>query len=187
MIVGTQVIQRVTLAIDINDHDPLVIHGKPTHRIWCNVIDIGYGNPLRHAMFIPYVEGVIMQKPNSTLGLHHLALSVKNLGACVNFYTNLLGMKIVWQPDNDNVYLSSGNDNLALHRAKESFTRTEHQALDHLGFFLKTPEDVDQWHDYLRAHQVTIKAAPKNHRDGARSFYCADPEGNAVQMIYYPM
>jgi hypothetical protein len=28
--------------------------------------------------------------------------------------------------------------------------------------------------------------APRTHRDGARSFYCRDPEGNLVQMIYHP-
>lgn len=128
-----------------------------------------------------------MLKPNQTLGLRHLALLVKNLEACVDFYTNLLGMKIVWQPDNDNVYLSSGQDNLALHRAEANVERAKQQALDHFGFFLKTPEDVDAWHDYLRENHVVIKAAPKNHRDGTRSFYCADPEGNVVQMIYYPL
>ena len=26
--------------------------------------------------------------------------------------------------------------------------------------------------------------APKTHRDGARSLYCADPDGNTVQFIY---
>lgn len=26
----------------------------------------------------------------------------------------------------------------------------------------------------------------RNHRDGARSFYCLDPEGVVVQVIYHP-
>ena len=30
-------------------------------------------------------------------------------------------MKIVWRPDADNLYLSSGSDNLALHRAPQDF------------------------------------------------------------------
>ena len=57
-----------------------------------------------------------LSRPGKTSGLRHVALFVANLEACVDFYTRLLGMNIEWQPDADNVYLTSGNDNLALHR-----------------------------------------------------------------------
>ena len=119
-------------------------------------------------------------------GLRHVALKIKNFDQCVHFYNKLLKLKIVWQPDPDNVYLSSGDDNLALHRTTNEFAKSEHQQLDHLGFFLTNKEDVDQWHDYLRNENVVIKAPPKDHRDHTRSFYCADPDGNVIQFIYYP-
>lgn len=125
-------------------------------------------------------------KPNPHRGLRHLALYCSHLEATVHFYTDLLGFSIVWQPDPDNVYLSANDDNLALHRAKPDFQMDGHQRLDHLGVFLNTKDDVDAWHTYLKNAGVTIKAAPKDHRDGTRSFYCADPEGNVVQLIYYP-
>ena len=121
----------------------------------------------------------------TTSGLRHLALTVKNLKACVQFYTKVLKMTIEWQPDDDNVYLTSGNDNLALHRAPKDFEPAKHQRLDHLGFILKTPEDVDVWYDHFVQNNVDIKAKPRTHRDGARSFYAADPDGNIVQMIYH--
>jgi catechol 2,3-dioxygenase-like lactoylglutathione lyase family enzyme len=121
-------------------------------------------------------------KPHS--GLRHVALYSSNLEASTRFYTELLGLKIVWQPDVDNIYLSSGSDNFALHRAPAHFKAAQHQRLDHIGFFLDEREEVDRWHEYLRSHEVEIKAAPKDHRDGTRSFYCADPDGNVVQMIY---
>jgi catechol 2,3-dioxygenase-like lactoylglutathione lyase family enzyme len=127
-----------------------------------------------------------MQKPNPTQGLRHVALNVKNMEACRHFYIDLLGMSIDWEPDADNLYLTSGHDNFALHRASADFVPSKHQHLDHIGFFLKAPEEVDQWHQYLLAHQVDIKAGPKDHRDGTRSFYCADPDGNVVQFIYFP-
>jgi catechol 2,3-dioxygenase-like lactoylglutathione lyase family enzyme len=128
-----------------------------------------------------------MQKPRPHAGLHHVALYVKKIEECAHFYTELLDMKLVWQPDADNYYFSSGNDNLALHRAPADFNPAKHQRLDHIGIFLKAKEDVDVWYEYLRTHHVEIKALPKDHRDGTRSFYCADPDGNAVQIIYYPM
>src|SRR4051812_24569149 len=125
-------------------------------------------------------------RPKPTAGLHHVALCVSHFSECEYFYTQLLGMTIAWRPDADNLYLTSGNDNLALHRAPPDFIPAKHQRLDHIGFFLNERNDVDEWHLFLQAHDVTIKALPKDHRDGTRSFYCADPEGNTVQMIYMP-
>ncbi len=127
-----------------------------------------------------------MEKPNKIKGLRHLALTVTQLEACVHFYKDIIGMEIEWQPDPDNIYLTSGTDNLAIHRAPKDFTPSKDQVLDHLGFILATPEDVDQWHDYITSHNITPISPPKTHRDGARSFYCQDPEGNSVQMIYHP-
>jgi catechol 2,3-dioxygenase-like lactoylglutathione lyase family enzyme len=127
-----------------------------------------------------------MKKPKPTAGLHHLALLIKKFSECEFFYTELLGMQIDWRPDPDNLYLTSGNDNFALHRAPENFDPVGSQRLDHLGFFLQSKEDVDSWHAYLKQQGVEIKAKPKDHRDGTRSFYCADPDGNIVQLIYIP-
>lgn len=125
-------------------------------------------------------------KPKPTAGMHHVALFVKNMDACEQFYVDILGMKIDWHPDPDNLYLTSGSDNLALHRAPADFTPAKHQRLDHIGFFLRDRGDVDEWFEYLSSEKVVIKAKPKDHRDGTRSFYCADPDGNIVQMIHIP-
>jgi catechol 2,3-dioxygenase-like lactoylglutathione lyase family enzyme len=127
-----------------------------------------------------------MKKPQPTAGLRHVALTIKNFTECEHFYTQLIGMKVDWRPDDDNLYLTSGSDNLALHRAPADFSPSSHQRLDHIGFFLSVKEEVDTWFEYLKFHQVTIKAVPKDHRDGTRSFYCADPDGNVVQFIYIP-
>lgn len=48
-------------------------------------------------------------------------------------------MQIEWQPDGDNYYLTSGNDNLALHKASPAFKADQGQYLDHIGFILQTP------------------------------------------------
>jgi len=127
-----------------------------------------------------------MQRPAPTLGLRHVALQVRDLEACERFYVDLLGMQVEWRPDPDNVYLSGGVDNLALHRVAGPPAEAAHQRLDHIGFMLKRLEDVDAWHDFLAAHAVPIVKAARTHRDGARSFYCSDPDGNTVQIIFHP-
>ncbi|BAW80817.1 glyoxalase/bleomycin resistance protein/dioxygenase [Candidatus Nitrosoglobus terrae] len=126
-----------------------------------------------------------MNKPPATAGLHHIALFVTDVEACERFYVDLLGMQVEWRPDKDNVYLTSGSDNLALHRLPPDRSPYGVQRLDHIGFIINTPEAVDSWYEYLRSHCVSIKTMPKTHRDGARSFYCTDPAGTTLQLIYY--
>ncbi|MGB5260541.1 MAG: VOC family protein [Gammaproteobacteria bacterium] len=124
-------------------------------------------------------------RPPATLGMRHVALNVSDMDACEHFYVGLLGMSVEWRPDPDNLYLTSGNDNLALHRAGSEPSGSG-QRLDHIGFFIASPEQVDEWHDFLKSSSVVINAPPRTHRDGARSFYCRDPDGNTVQIIYHP-
>ncbi len=126
-----------------------------------------------------------MTRPEATSGMHHVALFVAELEKCEYFYVDLLGMAVEWRPDPDNVYLSSGNDNLALHRLPAGQSPAGPQRLDHIGFILKSPDLVDEWFAFLEEHEVKMKTHPRTHRDGARSFYCEDPAGNVVQMIYH--
>jgi len=117
--------------------------------------------------------------------LRHAALKVRAFDACLEFYTELMGMEVEWQPDEDSAFLTSGNDNLALHRSSEPASE-EGQRLDHLGFVIEAMDDVDAWHEYLRDAGVPILEPPRTHRDGARSFFCEDPDGTTVQVIYHP-
>lgn len=116
-------------------------------------------------------------------GMWHVALWVKDFEACEHFYGALLGMQVEWRPDKDNVYLTHGTDNLALHRCAHQINESR---LDHIGFMLPSLESVDHWYRYLVEQKIKIAATPRTHRDGARSFYCYDPDGNRVQLIYHP-
>lgn len=116
------------------------------------------------------------------LGMRHLALRVRDPQASKRFYADCFGMKVVWEPDPDNVYLSSGPDNLALHRAEVGGAG----ALDHMGFIVDTREEVDRLAERFRARGVTLAVEPRDHRDGSRSFYCLDPDGLRIQVLYEP-
>ncbi|MGD2118741.1 MAG: VOC family protein [Chromatiales bacterium] len=126
-------------------------------------------------------------RPDIGYGMRHVALYVRDLAACEHFYIDLLGMQVEWRPDAQNVYLSSGSDNLALHQAEAGQVCDESaQRLDHIGFFLRTADEVDAWFDWLQLNDVIMRSQPRTHRDGARSFYCFDPDGTVVQMIHHP-
>ena len=121
--------------------------------------------------------------PPKTLGIRHVALKVADLEASEKFYVKLLGYKVEWRPDPDNVYLTNGADNLALHRETP---KPPAGTLDHFGIMLKAAADVDAWARHLKAHGISLGKEPKTHRDGARSFYVNDPEGNTIQFIHHP-
>lgn len=132
-----------------------------------------------------YLTGSMnLKRPEPTAGMRHVALNVEHIAECEHFYVELLGMVVEWRPDADNVYLTSGNDNLALHRAGK--VSAGQQRLDHIGFILQNPTAVDDWYAFLNAQGVVMRSEPRTHRDGARSFYCEDPGGNVVQMIFHP-
>jgi catechol 2,3-dioxygenase-like lactoylglutathione lyase family enzyme len=94
--------------------------------------------------------------------------------AATRFYADVFGMRVVWAPDPDNVYLSSGTDNLALH-ADPRVTAGG-----------GTLEDVHAAASALRARHVPLAREPAVHRDGSVSCYCRDPDGNLVQILYVP-
>jgi catechol 2,3-dioxygenase-like lactoylglutathione lyase family enzyme len=120
-------------------------------------------------------------------GMRHIALKVRDVARAKEFYRDILGMDVVWEPDPQNVYLSSGCDNIAIHGVSEEFaTGAEERQLDHLGFVVESVERVKTLEQEFRAQGVTIVHPFKVHRDGSASFYCADPDGIVIQMLYEP-
>jgi catechol 2,3-dioxygenase-like lactoylglutathione lyase family enzyme len=118
-------------------------------------------------------------------GLRHLALRVADVKRAVDFYTRVFGMRVVWQPDADNAYLSSGCDNLALHRG-DAGDRSA-QALDHFGFMAPTIAEVEAGYRWALENNLDIVHPLKRHRDGSVSFYLRDPDGNVIQALYEPL
>ena len=134
-----------------------------------------------------------MSERPALLGLRHVALWIDGAAfdRTLRFWVDALGMRIDWQPDADNVYLTSGTDNVALHRAAASrVVDHSRSALDHVGVCVPTAADVHAWHARLAPQAedlgIAIVQGPKTHRDGATSFYLRDPAGTTVQIIHLP-
>ena len=103
-------------------------------------------------------------------------------------------MQAIWEPDADNVYLSSGTDNLALHQITPgeswSYRPLKGSCWIIWASFSRIPEAVDRMYREIetkdRIDGGRIAKAPKQHRDGSYSFYFSDPDGNLIQALYEP-
>ena len=122
-------------------------------------------------------------------GIRHVALLCSDIGKMERFYCDVLGYRVEWRPSAAEIYLTHGQDNLALHARPAGHTAPTGAAesrLDHVGLLIDRPEDVDGWAAYLKDKGIELDTAPRTHRDGARSFYLRDPEGNRLQFLYHP-
>ena len=140
-----------------------------------------------------------------TLGLRHVAINVSNAQASKDFYCKVLKMEVEWEPDPKSVYvrtaaaftaeggvagdhttgkIATAIDNIALHQADAPLHRPG--ALNHLGFVVPTPADIDEWYAHIQSSGAKIVKEIKTHRDGARSFYFEDLDANVIQMLYHP-
>ncbi|HEV7990014.1 MAG TPA: VOC family protein [Candidatus Binataceae bacterium] len=117
-------------------------------------------------------------------GMRHLALRVNDVARAAEFYARVFGMRLVWQPDPDNAYLSSGCDNLALHRGAPGDASAG--ALDHLGFVVPSISELEAGWQWAQAEQLDIVHPLRHHRDGSASFYIRDPERNVIQLLFEP-
>jgi len=132
----------------------------------------------------------LASKTPPTRGIRHVALFVKDLARAERFYVEFLGYAVEWRPDAYDLYLTRGEDNLALHGPRsDAATAAQDRretALDHFGLLCDRAEDVQAWADHLERCGVALDTKPRKHRDGATSFYFRDPDGNRIQIIHHP-
>ena len=117
-------------------------------------------------------------------GLRHVAINVKSVEDAIHFYQRVFAMRIVRQPDENNAYMSSGCDNLALHHGPAGDRSA--QSLDHLGFIVSSIDELEEGYQWAQVNRQDIGRPLRRHRDGSVSFYIRDPDGNLIQIMYEP-
>lgn len=91
--------------------------------------------------------------------IHHVAISVENIGAAVDWYTHHFNCKVNYQ-DESWAFLEFANTKVAL------VIPAQHPP-----------------HIALESSEAEKFGELKPHRDGTRSVYLTDPAGNAIEIM----
>ena len=97
-----------------------------------------------------------MSGPPPTRGIRHVALLCADMAKMERFYCDVLGYRVEWRPSEAELYLTRGEDNLALHALAGSRETERESRLDHIGLLVSRPEEVDAWASYLREKGIGI-------------------------------
>jgi len=127
-------------------------------------------------------------RPNLT----HIALHVRDLEACISFYSTFCGMRVVHARGGSNgsggvVWLAEPGREHELILVLLAGGRRQHQApgdFSHLGFALASREEVDAVAEQARSAGVLIwEPCQDSYPVG---YYCGvrDPDGNFVEFSY---
>ncbi|MGA7707334.1 MAG: VOC family protein [Acidobacteriaceae bacterium] len=116
--------------------------------------------------------------------LDHLVLTVANIDATVDFYTEVLGMDVI-KVDGRKT-LAFGIQRLNLHQRGHEFEpKAAHPTPGSADLCFLTTTSLDTVIEYLKEKKVHIEAGPVE-RDGAigklRSIYLRDPDRNLIEI-----
>lgn len=118
-------------------------------------------------------------------GLNHITIRVNNIGNAEHFYGDILGFELVRKMGQSMaVYRIGKEDTIVLVEAETSYDPTSRDyRVDHFGFYVDSPEKVDEMAAYFREHEVTVLSGPVNRKRG-RFVFISDPDGNMIEIFY---
>lgn len=122
--------------------------------------------------------------------LDGFGLLVKDMGAMIRFYRDVLGFDIRAGEDASNVYLVKDGTLFLLYGRKDFETMTGHSyeyaqkrnGHFEIALYVDTFEEVDQAFAETAAKGAAPILAPTTEPWGQRTCYIADPEGNLIEI-----
>ncbi len=116
--------------------------------------------------------------------LDHLVLTVANIDATIDFYTEVLGMEVVTFQGRK--ALAFGIQRLNLHQRGHEFDpKAAHPTPGSADLCFLTTTSLENVMEYLREQKIHIEEGPVD-RDGAigklRSIYLRDPDRNLIEI-----
>ncbi|MDZ7773467.1 MAG: VOC family protein [Balneolaceae bacterium] len=118
-------------------------------------------------------------------GINHITIRVNDINRAEEFYGEVLGFELVRKMGKSMaVYRVGEEDTIVLVEAETSYDPTSRDyRVDHFGFYVDSPDRVDELAEYFREHEVTIMSGPANRKRG-RFVFISDPDGNMIEVFY---
>lgn len=114
----------------------------------------------------------------------HVVIKVRNMERSLDFYTRVLGLKVMGSIDPMVKFLSTGRDHHELGIAEVGAEAPDSKffqvGMEHFAFKLSTEDDLREAYDTLLSEDVKI-AYTINH-GVAKSVYFYDPDGNQLEV-----
>ncbi|MEX2601392.1 MAG: VOC family protein [Balneolaceae bacterium] len=118
-------------------------------------------------------------------GINHITIRVNDIKRAEEFYGTILGFEQVRKMGQSMaVYKVGREDTLVIVEAETSYDPNSRDfRVDHFGFYLDTPEEIDELADYFRDNEVSILSGPANRKKG-RFLFISDPDGNMIEFLH---
>ncbi len=118
-------------------------------------------------------------------GLNHITIRVNDIERAEEFYGDILGFELLRKMGKSMaVYQVGDEDTLVLVEAETSYDPTSRDyRVDHFGFYVDSPDEVDEMAEYFREREVSILSGPANRKRG-RFVFISDPDGNMIEIFY---
>jgi catechol 2,3-dioxygenase-like lactoylglutathione lyase family enzyme len=117
-------------------------------------------------------------------GINHITLRVNDIKRAEAFYTDILGFKLEKKMGQSMAVYRIGSDSLVIVEAETAYDNTSKDyRVDHFGFTVSSPEQIDELAKYFRDKDVSIVTGPANRKNG-RFIFVTDPDGNLIEFFH---
>lgn len=123
-------------------------------------------------------------KPFIATGLNHITLRVNDIKRAEAFYSDILGFTLEKKMGQSMAVYRIGTDSLVIVEAETAYDNTSKDyRVDHFGFTVSQPEQIDEIAAYMRENDVSIVTGPANRKNG-RFLFITDPDGNLIEIFH---